>query len=110
MDSVRIDHAVNYYDPVDVGYKLKAVASHVEQTTIRAGYRIEDEKFLQITKLRMLADQLIAGRKIETREINRVLLKLNQEIEKLDQEVRHQRSQATSIPRWMGEQWRYNEI
>jgi hypothetical protein len=88
-----------------MGHKLKAVANHLEQTTIRAGYKIEGEKDLQIKEWRALADQLIAGSNIETREINQALAKLNQEIEKLGQEVRQRCSQAVPVPRWMSE-WR----
>lgn len=109
MDLVKIDQARGHYNPEKIGHKLKAVMDHLEQTSIRAGYKIEGKKDLQVKKLRALADQLIAGSKIETGEINQALVELNQEIEKLGQEVRQRRPQTAPVPRWMSERRKDNE-
>lgn len=109
MDLVRMDKATSRHNLEEIGHKLKAVANHLEQTTIRAGHKIEEEKAGQIKEWRTLADQLIAGSNIETREINQALAKLNHEIENLGQEVRQRRPQVASVPRWMSERRKDNE-
>jgi hypothetical protein len=104
-----MDKTTSRHNLEEIGQKLKAVMNHLEQTTIRAGYKIEGEQDLQVKKLRALADQLIAGSKIETQEINQALVKLSLEIEKLGQEVRQRHPQPVPVPRWMNERWRDDE-
>lgn len=108
MDLVKMDQAMGHYNLEEIGHKLKTVMNHLEQTSIRAGYKIEDKKDLRVKKLRALADQLIAGSKIETGEINQTLVELNQEIEKLGQKVRQRRPQTAPVPRWMSERRKDN--
>jgi hypothetical protein len=83
----------------EVGYELMAVVNHLEQTMIRAGYKIEGEKAVRIKVWRALAGQLIAGDKAETQEISQALANLNQEIEKLGQDVRQRGAQAALFHR-----------
>jgi ubiquinone biosynthesis protein UbiJ len=92
-----MDQVIGHYNLEEIGHKLKAVTNHLEQSMIRAGHKIEGEKAGRIKEWRALADKLIEGGHAETKQINQALAKLNQEIERLGQEVRQRHPQAPPV-------------
>lgn len=71
----------------EAGFELRAAAHHLEQTLTRSGHKIEGDSAAQIKSLNELADKLVAGDKVDAKEVNQAIEKVNQELEGLGKEI-----------------------
>lgn len=84
---LRAEEAIARDETKEAGYELKAAVYHLEQALTQAGYKIEEVKTFDVKDMNALADKLIAGGQVESKEITQALAQVNQEIERLGGEI-----------------------